>query len=121
MRVLIVEDDPEINQLLSAYAELAGFEPDSALGGHDALTASASGTHSLVLLDLMLPDMDGFEVARRMKAAPATAGVPVVILTALTSDVSRKQAEDVGAAHYMTKPFDPDELIQLMHQHARKK
>ena len=120
MRVLIVEDDPEINELLSAYAQLAGFEADCALTGRAALDAAIARPHDLVLLDLMLPDMDGFEVARRMKAAPATAGVPVVILTALTSDVSRQQARDVGVAHYMTKPFDPDELIGLMHEHAQK-
>lgn len=120
MRVLIVEDDPEINQLLCAYAELAGFEADTALSGLDALAVSGSVAHDLVLLDLMLPDIDGFEVARRLKAVAATAGTPVVILTALTSDVSRKQAEDLGVAHYMTKPFDPDELIQLMQKHAKK-
>jgi DNA-binding response OmpR family regulator len=120
MRVLIVEDDPEINQLLCAYAQIAGFEPDCALSGLDALAASVGGAHGLVLLDLMLPDMDGFEVARRLKAAPATSDIPIVILTALTTEASREHARDVGVIDYMTKPFDPDELIRLMRKHVRK-
>lgn len=119
MRVLIVEDDPEINQLLCAYAQIAGFEADCALEGFDALRRAAGERYDLVLLDVMLPDVDGLEVARRLRANPSTAKLPIVILTALTTDATRRRAMDVGAADYLIKPFDPDELIRVMRKHAR--
>ncbi len=118
MRVLIVEDDPEINQLLCAYAQIAGFEPDCALSGLDALSASAGGAHGLVLLDLMLPDIDGFEVCQRLKRDPDTRPVPVIMLTALSDDASRRRGAECGASEYLTKPFDPDRLMALLSRHA---
>lgn len=119
MRVLIVEDDPEINQLLAAYAHIAGFEPDCALTGEAALSLSAETRHELAILDVMLPDIDGLEIARRLRENPRTAAMPIVILTALTADSTRRRAEEIGVQAFLNKPFDPDELIGVMREWGR--
>jgi DNA-binding response OmpR family regulator len=117
--VLVVEDDGALNQLVGAYVELAGFGYRSALDGQSAVRSVNEQRPSMVILDLMLPDMDGFEVCRRLKATPRTAGVPVVMLTAMTQEESRRRGLEAGAAAYMTKPFDPDELIEMIRSTAR--
>ena len=113
--VLVVEDDSALNQLVGAYVELAGFDYRPALDGESALRAAGERLPSMVILDLMLPDIDGFEVCRRLKSAAQTSGVPVLMLTALAQDESRRRGLACGAAAYMTKPFDPDELIRAIH------
>jgi len=119
MRVLIVEDDPEINQLLSAYAHIAGFEADCALTGEQALSSAMRQRYALVILDVMLPDIDGMEIARRLRSDPVTASVPIVVLTALTSDPTRRRALELGVQAFLNKPFDPDELIRVMRKWAK--
>ena len=118
--VLVVEDDPEINELVGAYAQLAGFEYRRALNGSAALDEARRRPPAVIVLDLMLPDVDGFEVLRRVKADPRTAGVPVIILTALDSERSRQEGRRGGAADYLTKPFDPDRLIETISRHAAR-
>ena len=119
MRVLIVEDDPEINQLLAAYAQIAGFDADCALTGEDALALADATSHALAILDVMLPDIDGLEIARRLRENPRTAATPIVILTALTAATTRQRAADIGVQAFLNKPFDPDELIGVMREWAR--
>ena len=116
--VLVVEDDPEINKLVGAYVELAGFNYVGALSGGDALARVARNLPHAIVLDLMLPDISGFEVARRLKAENVTNAVPVIILTALDSDASRIEAEQHGVVEYMTKPFDPERLLEALSKHA---
>jgi CheY-like chemotaxis protein len=116
--VLVVEDDPEINELVGAYARLAGFEYRSALDGTTALAEVRRHTPSVIVLDLMLPDFDGFEVCRRVKREPGMGDVPVIILTALDNEISRRQGREAGAADYLTKPFDPDRLMATISHHA---
>src|SRR6266498_3140572 len=82
--VLVVEDDREINELVGAYAEIAGFEYRAALDGTTALREAHARVPSAVVLDLMLPDIDGFEVCNRLKSEADTRGVPVIILTAMS-------------------------------------
>lgn len=120
MRVLVVEDDPEINHLLSAYAHIAGFEADCALSGEQALSAVGAQRYGLVILDVMLPDIDGMELARRLRSDPATASVPIVILTALTAEPTRRRAMELGVQAFLNKPFDPDELIRVMRTWAKR-
>ena len=115
--VLVVEDDPEINELVCAYAEVAGFHPQSAMNGQSALR-QAEAHPSLILLDVMLPDLDGFEICRRLKSDQRTSDIPVVMLTALDRDEYRQRGRQCGAVDYLTKPFDPDELIQKIQTHA---
>jgi two-component system alkaline phosphatase synthesis response regulator PhoP len=118
--ILVVEDDSQLNELVCAYVEIAGFACRPALDGGSALRAASERSPSLVILDLMLPDMDGFEVCRRLKSIPATARVPVLMLTALNQPESRHRGLECGAAAYMTKPFDPDELITAIRDHAAR-
>jgi two-component system phosphate regulon response regulator PhoB len=119
--VLVVEDDTQINELVGAYVQIAGYEYRSALDGAAALAAVKERLPSLIILDLMLPDTDGFEVARKLKSDEKTASVPIVMLTALDRDEQRKKGMDAGAVRYMTKPFDPDQLIDAIRSNATKR
>jgi two-component system response regulator ResD len=118
--VLVVEDDPEINELVGAYAQIAGFEYRRALDGSTALAEVSRRAPSVIVLDVMLPDLDGFEICRRIKSdgPAAAAGVPVIFLTALQDDASRRRGMECGAADYLTKPFDPDRLIETLERHG---
>ena len=117
--VLVVEDDAEINELVGAYVQLAGFGYSAALNGNAGIDEARRQAPALIVLDLMLPDLDGFEVCRRVKGDRATAGVPVIILTALDSEPTRQKGRECGAAEYLTKPFDPDRLMEAIAHHAQ--
>lgn len=114
--VLVVEDDSEINELIGAYVQLAGFPCRRVMRGDDALREAASHPPALVVLDVMLPDMDGFEICRRLRSDSRTASAPIIMLTALDQDAMRCRARDCGASEYMTKPFDPDRLMDAIRQ-----
>ena len=119
--VLVVEDDREINELVCAYAEIAGFGVRSALNGTDAVAQVRRRPPVLIVLDLMLPDIDGFEVCRRVKAEAEASGRPIpviIILSALDGEKSRQQGRALGAVDYLTKPFDPDQLMDVITRHA---
>lgn len=116
--VLVVEDDPEINELIGAYVELAGFACRRVMRGDDALRAAHERAPSLIVLDVMLPDLDGFEICRRLKSDRATAGIPVIMLTALDQEEMRCRAAQCGASEYLTKPFDPDRLMAVVRERA---
>jgi DNA-binding response OmpR family regulator len=115
---LVVEDDAQLNELVGAYVKLAGLGYRAALDGESALCEAQRQCPALVILDIMLPDIDGFEVCRRLKSNPATSAVPVLMLTALSRDESRRKGLECGAAAYMTKPFDPDQLMAAIRKHA---
>lgn len=116
--VLVVEDDPEINALVGAYAQIAGFEYRRALTGSAALDEVSRRPPRVIVLDVMLPDVDGFEVCRRLKAEGEAAGhVPIIFLTAMDNEASRKKGFECGATEYLTKPFDPDRLIATLEKH----
>ena len=121
--VLVVEDDREINELVCAYAEIAGFGVRSALNGTDAVAQVRRRPPVLIVLDLMLPDIDGFEVCRRVKAEAEASGRPIpviIILSALDGEKSRQQGRALGAVDYLTKPFDPDLLMETIARHASR-
>lgn len=119
--VLVVEDDAQINELVGAYVQIAGFEYRAALDGATALAAVRERLPALIILDLMLPDTDGFEIARQLKGDEKTALVPILMLTALDREEQRKRGLDAGAVKYMTKPFDPDQLIDAIRDNALKR
>jgi len=118
--VLVVEDDQEINSLVGAYAELCGFTYRPALNGRRAIEEAHAHTPALVVLDLMLPDLDGFEVCKQLKADRQTRDIPVIMLTALSGEQDRARGRACGAEDYLTKPFNPDQLMQSIAQHARR-
>jgi len=107
-RILVVEDEANIASFVSAYLEKAGYLVDRAVNGAEAKEKAVSTSPSLILLDLNLPDMDGLEVCRHVRA---TSTVPILMLTARDDDVDKIVGLEVGADDYLTKPFNPRELV----------
>ena len=119
--ILVVEDDREINELVCAYAQIAGYGSRSALNGTDAIDQVRRRAPALIVLDLMLPDLDGFEVCRRVRAEAEETGKPIpviIILTAMDGEKSRQKGLACGAVDYLTKPFDPDKLMEVISRYA---
>ncbi|MBV1854200.1 response regulator transcription factor [Catellatospora tritici] len=109
-RVLVVDDDPTVSDVVRRYLEHAEFEVELAADGPAALAAYQRHRPDLVILDLMLPGVDGLEVCRRMRADGA-APVPIIMLTALGEETDRVLGLELGADDYVTKPFSPRELV----------
>jgi len=110
-RVLVVDDDVDINDSLQAALRLAGYEVVGALTGAAALAETARACPDLVLLDQMLPDIDGIEICRRLRAAPETKRIPIVFLTARADEKARVHGLALGADDYVVKPFSMTELL----------
>ena len=106
--VLVVEDEASIASFVALYLKNAGYNVKTAGTGSEALSQVASGDVSLIILDLMLPDVDGIEVCRRIRK---TSDVPILMLTARDEDVDKIIGLEVGADDYLTKPFNPRELV----------
>ncbi len=109
--VLIVDDEPDILRLLEYNLQKEGFRIVSATTGAEALKRVRKGDIDLVVLDLMLPEVDGYEVIRRMKAREETNNIPVIMLTAKSEEVDRVLGLELGADDYVTKPFSVRELM----------
>jgi two-component system, OmpR family, alkaline phosphatase synthesis response regulator PhoP len=110
-RVLIVEDDRDIADLVAHYLGRAGFSTQVVASGSEALAAVRDRAPDLMILDLMLPQLDGLEVCRIMRAHESTAAVPIIMLTARGDESDRIVGLEVGADDYMAKPFSPNELV----------
>ncbi len=106
--VLVVEDEASIASFVALYLKNAGYNVKTAANGSEALSQTATGDVSLIILDLMLPDLDGIEVCRRIRK---TSDVPILMLTARDEDVDKIIGLEVGADDYLTKPFNPRELV----------
>jgi DNA-binding response OmpR family regulator len=106
--ILVVEDDPKIVHLLRMYLEREGYGVATAADGRDALDASERVHPSLIILDLMLPHIDGLEVCRRLRAS---SDVPILILTARVDELDKLVGLSLGADDYVTKPFSPREVV----------
>lgn len=110
-RILVIEDEPDIAEVLRFNLEKAGFQVDEERRGDRALEAIQRTRPDLVVLDLMLPGLDGYEVCRRLRAAPATAAAKIVVVTARAREAERVRGLEEGADAYVTKPFSTRELI----------
>lgn len=110
-RLLIVEDDPDIVQLLTHYLEKEGYQVHAAGTGVEGLHAAGALLPDLLILDLMLPGMEGYEVCKRLRAEPMTAALPIMMLTARGDETERIIGMEVGADDYVTKPFSPKEVV----------
>jgi len=110
-RVLVVEDDPDIAQLVRHFLEKAGFAVEQLANGRDALASIASRPPDLLVLDLMLPQVDGLEICRVVRSNSATAGLPIIMLTARGEESDRIVGLEIGADDYLAKPFSPNELV----------
>jgi two-component system phosphate regulon response regulator PhoB len=109
--VLVVEDEPDIRNLLVHHLTRDGFRCRTAATGAEALARVRTATPDLIVLDLMLPGFDGLEVCRRLRADPATAALPIIMLTAKADEVDRVVGLEMGADDYLAKPFSPKELV----------
>src|SRR2546426_1227313 len=109
--VLVVEDEPDIRRLVVLHLERDGFRCRTASNGPDALREARAAVPDLVVLDLMLPELDGLEVCRQLRRDAATAAVPIIMLTAKTDEVDRVVGLEIGADDYVSKPFSPKELV----------
>ena len=118
-KILIADDEAHLRLLISQTLEELedeGVELLTAANGEDALAAITTEQPALVFLDVMMPKMNGFDVCRAVKQDPALASIYIVLLTAKGQEVDRQRGQDVGADRYMTKPFDPDELLAQARQ-----
>ena len=107
----MVDDEPEAVELVEFNFKQAGFDVITAADGAEALRKARSGQPGLILLDVMLPEIDGLEVCKLLRRDPATAGVPIVMVTAKAAEIDRILGLELGADDYVTKPFSPRELI----------
>lgn len=110
-RIALVEDDPDIAEVLRYNLEREGFEVESFSRGDLALTGIRRRVPNLVLLDLMLPGIDGLEICRLLKREPKTAGIPIIMLTARGEETDRIVGLELGADDYIPKPFSPREVV----------
>ncbi len=113
-RVLMVDDDPVILRLLEVNFRLEGFVVDSATRGDEALALAQASPPAAVLLDMMMPGMDGAEVCRRLRALPGLGDVPVIFLSARVRDEDEPEEADLGPVSHVAKPFDAQELVGLV-------
>jgi two-component system phosphate regulon response regulator PhoB len=110
-KILIVDDEPDVIDLVKYNLAQAGYEVATASEGFEGFRKAQDLHPSLILLDVMMPGMDGLEVCKRLRADPKTARIPVIMLTAKASEVDRVLGLELGADDYVTKPFSPRELI----------
>ena len=110
-KILVVDDEPEAVELLEFNLKQAGFDVIAAADGAQALKKARAALPSLIVLDLMLPEIDGLEVCKMLRRDPATARIPIIMLTAKAAEIDRVLGLELGAEDYITKPFSPRELV----------
>ncbi|MGA2241347.1 MAG: response regulator transcription factor [Verrucomicrobiota bacterium] len=110
-RVLVVDDEPEAVELVEFNLKQAGYAVTTAADGAEALKKARSQTPDLIVLDVMLPEMNGFEICKALRLDPATAKTPIIMLTAKAAEIDRVLGLELGADDYLTKPFSPRELL----------
>ena len=110
-KVLVVDDEPEAVELVEFNLKGAGYEVSTASDGAEALNKARRIQPNLVILDVMMPEIDGMEVCKLLRRDPATSGIPIIMLTAKASEVDRVLGLELGADDYVVKPFSPRELV----------
>jgi DNA-binding response OmpR family regulator len=110
-RALVVEDDPDIARLIERYLQRAGYATEIVHSGRTVITRVRERPPDILILDLMLPDVDGLDICRTLRGDPATASVPIIMVTAKAEESDRIGGLELGADDYLTKPFSPNELV----------
>ena len=113
-RLLVVDDEPNLLRAVAVVLRGEGFEVSTARSGKEALVAVAKNTPDLIVSDVRMPGMDGFELARRLRRAPNFALLPIIFLTAKDETEDRVEGFRAGVDVYLTKPFEPDELVAVI-------
>jgi two-component system alkaline phosphatase synthesis response regulator PhoP len=119
-RILIVDDDREIVRLVQGYLEQAGYQILSAYDGDEALHLLKAEKPDLFLLDLMLPNRDGWEITRTIRADPVLSAIPLIMVTARIDDIDKILGLELGADDYITKPFNPREVVARVNALLRR-
>lgn len=115
-RVVLIDDDPDLRKLVKLTLEFtAGWKVTTAADGPEGIAAVRTAQPDVAVVDVMMPGMDGYEVCRRLKGDPATAGIPVVFLTA-RKELGELRLDEVGALGVVMKPFEPDELAERLRE-----
>ena len=109
--VLVIEDDKIMGQMVAEILEDVGFEVITATNGRIAFEKLTQRPVDFIVLDILLPEMDGFEIYSELQAYPAARDIPVMVITAWSNEVNRRRAAEMGIQHFLPKPFTEDELI----------
>jgi DNA-binding response OmpR family regulator len=117
-RVLVVDDDEVIRQLIAVNLTLEGFEVVTAVDGRDCLEKVVEADPDVITLDVMMPRLDGWVTATQLRRNPQTAGIKVVLITARAQEDDRSRGREIGVDAYLTKPFDPAEMIRVVRELA---
>ena len=115
-KILVVDDEVNITQILEFSIGAEGYEVITASNGEEAIDKARREQPDLIILDIMMPKIDGYEACRILKANPLTKGIPVVLLTAKGRDIDKRLGYEVGATDYIVKPFSPNKLVDRIHQ-----
>ncbi len=115
-KILVVDDEIHIVKIIAYKMRGAGYEVVSARDGVEALDVVKASRPDLILLDVMMPRMDGFQTLEALKADPATRDIPVFLLTVKSKEVDRQKGYEIGADDYLTKPFSPNKLLERINQ-----
>ena len=115
-KILVVDDEINITQILEFSIGAEGYEVITAANGEEAIDKARREQPDLIILDIMMPKIDGYEACRILKANPLTKGIPVVLLTAKGRDIDKRLGYEVGATDYIIKPFSPNKLVDRIHQ-----
>jgi DNA-binding response OmpR family regulator len=113
-RVLVVDDSATVRDLISMNLALEGFEVVTATNGREALKKVYEVDPAVVTLDVTMPDMDGFLTAEQLRADPRTESLPIAIVSACAQEADFRRGREIGVDAYVTKPFDPDELVRIV-------
>lgn len=114
VKVLVADDDPAIQELIRLNLEVQGYEVVIASNGVETVRKALSERPDLIILDILMPEMDGYEVMRLLKNSEETSNIPIIVLTAYASDAGALVSWMEGAEGYLAKPFNPDELLMLV-------
>ncbi len=117
-RVLVVDDDEVIRRLIAVNLQLEGFDVETAVDGQDCLEKVSDIDPDVITLDVMMPRLDGWETAVQLRKLPETAHIKVVLITARAQEDDKTRGGRVGADAYLTKPFDPNEMIRVIRELA---
>jgi two-component system alkaline phosphatase synthesis response regulator PhoP len=115
-KILVVDDEINITQILEFSIGAEGYDVITASNGEEAIDKARREQPDLIILDIMMPRIDGYEACRILKTNPLTKNIPVVLLTAKGRDIDKRLGVEVGATDYIIKPFSPGKLIDRIHQ-----
>jgi two-component system cell cycle response regulator DivK len=118
--VLLVDDNPDSLNLYAAVLRQKGFRVDTAANGAEALSQAAASTPDVIVMDLAMPVLDGWEATRRLREGATTRDIPIIVLTAHSNPVERRRAEEAGCDAFLTKPFPPSSLEATVRMMLRR-